>query len=192
MKLTRELLDQLEVLTRPLANRVANSIARAVISLVDDTKQMQSLQIAVLADEALDDAERLQQYGFTSVPLTGAEVVAVFPNGDHGHALVIATDDRRHRPTDGDAGDVTIYNSAGAQVRLRGADIELVPGPGGEIRAGSATSSDPVALKSELDTLKSAITDATPLANDGGSQLKTQILAALGGWPTGATKLKTE
>lgn len=43
--ISRELLDQLRHLLRPLSTRIANTVARAVVHLVDDSKKMQLLQI---------------------------------------------------------------------------------------------------------------------------------------------------
>jgi phage baseplate assembly protein V len=135
--MARETLDQLRRLLRPLQVRVANSIARAVVQLVDDSTKLQLVQLGVLAGEVLDDAERFQEYGFTSVPLPGAEAVVIFPNGDRAHPLVVAVDDRRYRPSGGAPGEVTVYNHAGATIRLlANGDIELEPGSGGEVRAG--------------------------------------------------------
>ncbi len=118
MTISRDVLRQLAHLVRPLQTRIANSIARAVVQLVSDEKRLQMLQLGVLADEDADDGERFQQYGFSSVPHVGAEAVVVFPGGDRGHPLVIAVDDRRHRPTGGEAGEVVIYTDEGDTIRL--------------------------------------------------------------------------
>jgi phage baseplate assembly protein V len=87
-----------------------------VVQLADDDKKLQLLQFGALAGETIDGAEHFQPYGFTSVPLAGAEVVAVFPNGDRGHPLVLAASDRNHRPTAGEAGQVTMYHYTGSKV----------------------------------------------------------------------------
>lgn len=188
----RSILGQIRRMIEPVAARVANVAARAVISRISDAEKLQLLQIGVLADETIDGAERLQEYGFTSVPLAGAEAVALFPNGDRGHPLVIATDDRRHRVTGLAAGEVAIYSSSGARVILRSSgDVDVVAGSGGTVRLGSGAASDPIALKSDIDDIKSAISGATPTAGDGGLALKGAILA---GWPVapGASKVTGE
>lgn len=134
MGIERDMLDQLRHLMRPIATRVANTVARAVVRLADDSTKLQLLQVGVLAGETIDDAEHHQPYGFSSVPLAGAEAVVVFPNGDRSHPLVIAASDRRHRPTGGEPGDVTMYHHAGAKVTmLANGNIEIQPGPGGEV-----------------------------------------------------------
>ena len=58
-----------------LSRRMRNIVARGVISLVRDAHKWQSTQLELLDGEVLDDAERAQQYGFSSVPHAGAEAV---------------------------------------------------------------------------------------------------------------------
>lgn len=185
------MLEQLEAYLRPLTTSVANMVARGVINRVDDSVKLQLLQIGVLAGETLDGAERMQNYGFTSVPIKGAEVTVVFVGGDRAHPLIVATDDRRHRPTGELAGTVIMYNSDGAQIRLLGADVEVVPGAGGEVRIGSVTASDPVGLQSDLQEVYDAISGAAVVANDGGAAFKAAIITALdtAGFPVAATKI---
>jgi phage baseplate assembly protein V len=191
----RHLLQQLRHLLRPLKTRIANAIARAVVNVVSDGGKLQVVQLGLLEGEVRDDCERFQEYGFTSVPLPGAEAVVVFPGGDRGHPLVVAVDDRRHRPRDGQPGEVAIYHKDGATVFLKdGGDIEIVPGNGGEVRIGSASASDPVALKSDLQAVYDAINGAEFLAQDGGAKLQESILSALdaAGFPAAAQKVKAE
>lgn len=172
---------------QPLRMRVQNSIARAVVQLVDDGKKLQEMQIGVLKGQDIPDAEHFQQYGLTSVPLEGAEAVVLFPNGDQGLPYVVATDDRRYRPTGNVAGEVFLYTDEGDLIKLGRGNILSVISP--DVRLGSATASDPVALKSGDDDLKSRIAAWTPVANDGGASLK----AIFSAWSApGATKVKAE
>lgn len=136
--------DAFRKMMRPLAVRVANSIARAVVELVDDSKKLQLLQLHVLEGEIVDDGEHFQGYGFKSVPLPGAEAVVLFPNGDRAHPLVVGVDDRRHRPTGWAAGESGLYNNHGAIVRLK-AD--------GTIEAHAGGTPVALALKSDVDAL---------------------------------------
>lgn len=190
MPITRDMLEQLGRLIRPLATRVANSIARGVVRLADDGPKLQLLQLGVLAGETIDGAEHHQPYGFTSVPLTGSEAVVLFPNGDRSHPLVVSVSDRRYRPTDGEPGQVTVHNHNGATVTLTAdGDIVATPAPGRKVLIGSAAADDPPALSSELADLKARIAAWTPVPNDGGASLKTVFSA----WPVpGATKVKVE
>src|SRR4029450_4777617 len=88
------------------------------MALVDDKKKLQQVQVELMADETKDDVERFQQYGFTSVPLVGAEALCVFLGGGRDHAIVLSIDDRRHRLTEMQGGDVAIYNDTGAKIVL--------------------------------------------------------------------------
>jgi phage baseplate assembly protein V len=147
------MLDQVNLLLRPLRTRVANMVARAVVQLVDDDVKLQLLQLGVLEGENIDKAEHVSLYGISSVPLVGAEAVVLFPNGDRAHPLVIAVSDRRHRPTGGDPGQVTVYNHTGAKIIMQAdGDIEVQPAPGREvfIRSDGGTA-ERLVKKSEFD-----------------------------------------
>ena len=149
----RRMLGQIEHLLRPLRNRIANVLARAVVQLVDDGKTLQSLQTGVLAGEDRDDCERFQQFGFSGVPLVGAEAVVLFPNGDRGRPIVVAVDDRRYRPRGKAAGTVTVYNHTGAKVIIEpDGDIEVQPAPGREVYIRSEGGTvDRLVKKGEFD-----------------------------------------
>jgi phage baseplate assembly protein V len=99
-----------------LSRRVAMTTTRGRMALVDDKKKLQQVQVQLFADETKDAVERFQQYGFTSVPLAGAEVLCIFLGGGRDHAIATAIDDRRYRLTDLKPGDVAIYNDTGAKI----------------------------------------------------------------------------
>lgn len=166
MGIDRDMLRQLQHLLRPLATRVANTVARAVIHLADDDKKLQLLQLGVLAGETVGDGEHHQPYGFSSVPLGGAEAVVVFPNGDRSHPLVVAVSDRRYRPTGGAGGEVTMYHYKGAKVRmLESGDIEITPGPSGKVLVADVGGTPvELALKSDVEAVDEKY--ATHIHND--------------------------
>jgi phage baseplate assembly protein V len=110
-------IDNIKKMLRPLVRRVQSMIARSVIDSVNDGLKAQGLQIRLLGETR--SAERFQQYGFTSVPLPGAEAVLVAPDGDQSHGIVIATDDRRYRLKNLQAGEVALYNDQGSKVHLK-------------------------------------------------------------------------
>lgn len=111
---------------RPLAQRLQLMIGRAVVLLVNDNTRLQELQVSLLADEVRDQAERFQNYGFTSHPLPGAEAVAASVAGSRDHVVVIAVDDRRYRLRALQPGEVAIYSDEGDKVVIkRGGVIEV-------------------------------------------------------------------
>lgn len=172
MGLDPDTLAQLKHLLRPLATRIANIAARAVVQLVNDGSKLQQMQIGVLAGEDVDDAEHHQPYGFSSVPLVGAEAVVIFPSGDRGHPLVVSASDRRYRPTGGKPGEVVVYNHTGARITMtKDGDIEVQPAPGREVRVRSAdgtaqrllTEQDAQILRTALSTAPIALGSAGAL-----------------------------
>ena len=96
-------------LTWPLKRRVLLMVGRAVLLLVDDARKLQSVQVQALQGETLDRVERMQQYGLTSHPHPGAEVLLLSVGGMRQHPVAAAIDDRRHRPTNLAAGETCLY-----------------------------------------------------------------------------------
>lgn len=127
-------------LLRPLWQRMALMVGRAVLRLVDDGPGIQSVQVELLADEVRAEVERFQEYGFTSVPFPGAEVAAVAVGGSRDHLIVVAVDDRRYRMKGLQAGEVAIYTDEGDFVHLkRGGVIAVHAGTRLEIDAPLTT-----------------------------------------------------
>lgn len=130
-----DLLDTLQRFVAPLARRVANMVSRATVQKTDDAPGVQELQLNLLDSELRDEIERVQEYGFSSVPLEGAEAVVVFVGGRRDHGLAIATDDRRYRIGNLESGEVAVYNNTGAKVVIKASgDIEVTPKSGQKLK----------------------------------------------------------
>jgi hypothetical protein len=106
--------------------------------------------------------------GAHAEPALGAEVLVQFVEGDRTQPIVT-----------GFAGKAGPGFTPVTQ--LFDATTEIVLGEG-------ATSF--VALKSDLETLKTAIANGVVVAQDGGESLQSTILAALASWPVSSTKVK--
>lgn len=101
----------------PIKRGLKLLINRGVMSFVEDANQRQNLQIRLQSDEVIDDAERFQNYGFSSVPTAG-EVIAVEVGGKRSHIAVLVVDDKGVRPRGLKAGDVVVYHQEGHQILL--------------------------------------------------------------------------
>jgi len=161
MGISKDLLRQIERTLRPIRRSISNSIARAVVNLVNDDSGIQTVQVGVMAGENVDDAERFQQYGFSSVPLPEAEAVVLFPGGSRAHPLVVVVDDRRYRPTGGSDGDSFMYNYQGTLIRITGLEVRL----GGPLAAdgaikGTARNAAEQVFLTALSTFVGAMLDA--------------------------------
>lgn len=111
----------------PIRRGLAHMVARAVVTLVNDAAKMQTLQLGLLADEALDGAEHWQPYGFTYKPHAGAEALVLAVGGHRAHSVVIACADRRYRLTALESGEVALYTDEGDKIHLkRGRVIDIV------------------------------------------------------------------
>lgn len=134
------MIDALGRLTESIRGKVQLMIGRAILSGINDAGAIQTVQAKLLADEVQDDAERVQQYGYSSVPLPGAEAVLAFVGGNRDHGLVIATDDRRYRKRGMQSGEVCVYTDEGDYIVLnRGRIIRVVAGTRLEVTAPVVT-----------------------------------------------------
>jgi phage baseplate assembly protein V len=103
----------------PLKRRVMLMVGKCVVKAVKDASKVQSMQIEILSDEIRDDAERYQNYGFTSVPHVGAQGIAVFPGGNRDQPVIIAIEDRRYRLKNLANGEVAMYTDEGDSIIFR-------------------------------------------------------------------------
>jgi phage baseplate assembly protein V len=123
----------------PLSRKVENMVARGVIRLVDDNLKTQTAQVDLLADETSESVERLQQYGFTSVPKNGTQCVVVFVGGRRSHGVIVATDAAGERLNDLDDGDVALYSSGANLIHLMDNGDLLISAPDGHVRIEGKT-----------------------------------------------------
>lgn len=105
---------------------LGNMIARGIVSLVEAAGKCQLLQIEMLGGETKDRLEHIEPYGYTSCPHDGAEAIALFPDGDKSHGVIIAVGDRRYRLRGLKRGEVALYTDEGDKIVLRrGRQIDI-------------------------------------------------------------------
>jgi phage baseplate assembly protein V len=103
---------------RKTGNAIRNAAAtRLVLTMVNDSSKMQSIQARGLDGEVVDKTERFQNYGFSSVPHEG-EAVGLPVGGDRTHMVVVAIDDRGARMVNLNPGEVVVYNKNGDYIKL--------------------------------------------------------------------------
>ncbi|HDR1022159.1 TPA: phage baseplate assembly protein V [Pasteurella multocida] len=101
----------------PIKRSLKLLINRGVMSFVSDEHMRQNLQIRLQSDEVIDEAERFQNYGFSSVPTAG-EVIALEVGGKRSHLAVLVVDDKGVRPKGLKSGDVVVYHQEGHRILL--------------------------------------------------------------------------
>ncbi|TCS37492.1 phage baseplate assembly protein V [Paucimonas lemoignei] len=124
--------DAIDKLTAGARNKAALMVGRCILKAIGDGKAVQLVQAQLLAEEIHDDVERIQEYGFTSVPKPGAEGVIVFVGGNRDHGLLIAVEDRRFRLKALESGEVAIYDDQGQKVHLTRTGI-VIDGAGKDV-----------------------------------------------------------
>ncbi|MDL2306620.1 phage baseplate assembly protein V [Desulfovibrio sp. OttesenSCG-928-C06] len=111
---------------RRIAAGIRNIVARSVVTMVDDERKMQEVQVLPLQGEVLDQAERWQDYGLSSHPPLGAEALLVFVGADRSHPAAVKVDDRRARPRGLKPGEVKVYQANGDYIHLKnGNEVEV-------------------------------------------------------------------
>lgn len=116
-------------LFKELQRKVLMMVASAVIEKINDDSGIQKNQVSVLQNEVHSDYDRVQEYGFSSVPLAGCQAIIVCVGGSRDHGAVIATEDTRYRPKNLNPGEVQVYNDKGDYVKFKdGRIMEVVAG----------------------------------------------------------------
>ena len=114
-------------------------IGRAVLTVVNDSTGLQTVQVEGLRKEVIDGAERFQQYGITSHPLPGADALVLAIGGVRQHPIILI-DDRRNRMTDLAEGEVALYTNNDDQHVILKADGSIeIRGTRVTIRGSSQT-----------------------------------------------------
>jgi len=101
----------------PQARRIENMLARGTLTTLNRARKMQRIQAKLLGGESKQSMEFFEQYGITSAPHDGAEVLAAFLDGDRSHGVVICVADRRYRLLL-ESGEVAIYDDLEQCVHL--------------------------------------------------------------------------
>jgi phage baseplate assembly protein V len=120
-----------ERLLAPLRRRLLFMVRRGVVKLVNDALGLQGLQVSLRAAELRGGIERFQEYGFSSVPLPGAEAILVAVGAQPGFLVAIAVDDKSSRPKGGLPGEVTLYSKFGQHVLLKADGSVEISAPNG-------------------------------------------------------------
>lgn len=124
-----DMISTIRRVVEPLSRRIHLMVGRAVLSALSDGAARQRVQFSALRGEIKDNVERMQDYGFTSHPHPGAQVVFICVGGNRDHPIVVRADDPRHRKTGLQPGEVAIYTDEGDFIHLkRGRIMEIETG----------------------------------------------------------------
>lgn len=108
---------------RPIKNKLLLTVGRGILLAAKDSKEIQQLQITLLADEIKDQVESMAHFGFTSNPPKGSDLVMVSVGANREHGIVIATEHREYRFKDLGEGEAAIYSKDGDYVHLKNGNV---------------------------------------------------------------------
>lgn len=119
--------------------RVQMLFGRGRVSTVDDSGPAQKMQMTTNDGMTLDERLRITEFGFSSVPPTGSEVLAAHMSGERTAGVVIATNHQASRPRGLQPGESMLYSQDGKQVYLTASGGIVVEAKGQDVTVNNAT-----------------------------------------------------
>lgn len=140
--LAREIVKLINKIIEPHVRSMRLMIGRVVVDLVNDSTGIQTIQSSAMFGE-VTELERIQNYGFTSNPVSqSAEGIAVYAGGNREHGIIIALDDRTFRLKGLAPGQSALYDLSGTFCKLT-ADSKAEFFTLTEIKLGNTISVEP-------------------------------------------------
>jgi phage baseplate assembly protein V len=102
-----------------IQRRITFLITKTILVSLDDSGAIQKLILDCLKDERRGDVDRYQEFGFSSNPPEGAEIIMLSLGGSRSHNIGIASEDRRYRLKNLAPGESVLYNQAGDYVKIK-------------------------------------------------------------------------
>lgn len=113
---------------RALYQRMKLLATFARILRVDDSGDIQLVQLEGLIGEIREGVQRLGEFGFASNPPPDSQAVLASLGGSRGTLAVVATEDRASRPKNLPSGASELYASDGTRVRVNPDGTILIDG----------------------------------------------------------------
>jgi phage baseplate assembly protein V len=114
-------------------------VGRGRVTTSNDAGNAQMLQLRLSDLELRDATPRIAEFGFSSRPPVGSDVVLVFVGGDRSNGIVIATGHQASRPTGLEVGESIVYDFFGKFIRLTEGDGILIEANGSPVTVNNAT-----------------------------------------------------
>lgn len=125
------------------------------VTFSDDSKTAQLLQVKLNDSETRDNTPRVAEFGFTSRPPAGSDVVVLFLGGDRSKGVVIGTAHQVSRPNGLGEGETQVYDLWGKSIYLTKEGGIVIEAQGTPVTVNNATTvtinaSDKVLLNTPL------------------------------------------
>ncbi|WP_342705137.1 phage baseplate assembly protein V [Burkholderia arboris] len=110
--------EHLNGVTARLARFVTVVTGWARVTQQNDAGGAQLLQVQVNAREAIDGLPRIAEFGLTSVPPDGSDVVMLNLGGGRNNGVIVGTNHQQSRPRNLKPGETMLYSQDGKYVYL--------------------------------------------------------------------------
>lgn len=118
--------------------RLRGLFGRGRVTYVDDSGPVQKMQVRMNGLVTSDNRLRLAEFGFTSNPPIGADVLALHVAGDNGSGAVFATNHQQSRPKGLAAGESMLYSQDGKSVYMTASGGIVVEAKGQDVVVNDA------------------------------------------------------
>lgn len=109
------------------------------VTFSDDSKTAQLLQVKLNDSETRDGTPRIAEFGFTSRPPSGSDVLVVFLGGDRSKGVVVATAHQTSRPKNLLEGEAMVYDLWGKSIYLTESGGIIVDAKGTPVTVNNST-----------------------------------------------------
>lgn len=122
-----------------VARRVLLSLARALVTTVNDSGGVQMMQVKLNALETRDNTPRVAEFGLTSNPPVNSDAFVVFLGGDRSNGVVLGTVHQPSRPKNLASGETMLYSQDGKYVYLTAGGGIVVEAKGQPVTVNDAS-----------------------------------------------------
>lgn len=123
-----------------LWRRVQLAVGRGRVTTSNDSGSVQILQAVLGKLETRDKIPRIAEFGFTSRPPEGSDVIVIFVGGDRSNGVAVATGHQQSRPTGLLEGEAMVYDLWGKKIYFTKGGGIVIDAKGTPVTVNNATS----------------------------------------------------
>lgn len=104
-------------MVRNLKSKVSSMVNRGYVTNINDSENVQKIQIQMEGREVKSGMPAVTQFGFHSAPPVGSESINLFQDGNRSNGVSVIVFNREHKPSLND-GESQAYDAFGQYIKL--------------------------------------------------------------------------